>query len=145
MRKFNWDYLYFKITEKGYAINEYAQKKLGKSGSYLSYYKNRRIAPPTNSIVFMIKDLELNEDALWQIQEVEEPKVDVAEAVVEPENTDTVDTANELDTEILREIKDEIVKLREYVMYLNLNVNAIVKKDNTTPLERLLRMMLGDE
>jgi len=148
MRKFNWDYLYFKIAEKGYTISDYAQKKLGKSSSYLSYFKTRSKEPPRNQVVFMVKDLELNEDALWQIQEIEEPEI--VEEVVEPENTEAVDMASmQIDASVLEGIKDELTKLQLVVMHLTFAINNAIetmdKANKTSPVERLLRVMLGDE
>lgn len=86
MRKFNWDYLYYKIKDKGYTVAYYSTKLLGKSGSYLTYYKATGHNPPQNMITFMIKDLELDENALWQINETEN-----AVEVDEPQAPDEVE------------------------------------------------------
>ena len=110
MRKFNWDYLYFKIKEKGYTITYYSAKILNRHQSYLQYYKTRNEAPPQNVITYMIKNLELDENTLWQIdepkEEATEPNVvleKVADTsagavvceVVEPDTTETVEESEE--------------------------------------------------
>ena len=79
MKKLNWDYIHHCIKERtGYSLSKYSQVKLGRSESYLSQCKNGGFNLSKNALDYMIKDLGLEEDALWQTSEmdIEEMELD---------------------------------------------------------------------
>lgn len=75
MKKINWDYIHHCIKERtGYSLSKYSQVKLGRSESYLSQCKCGRLNISNNALTYMIKDLGMDENALWQISESDTTK-----------------------------------------------------------------------
>ena len=75
MRKLNWDYLYYAIRNKsGYSVVGYCKHKLNKHESYLSQCKRGTMRLSGNVLTYMIKDLDLDQNALWQISELDQPE-----------------------------------------------------------------------
>ena len=71
MKKLNWDYIHYCIKDRtGYSLSKYSQVKLGRSESYLSQCKNGGFNLSKNALDYMIKDLGLDEKALWQTDEI---------------------------------------------------------------------------
>lgn len=75
MRKLNWDYIYYAIRNKsGYSVIGYCKHKLNKNESYLSQCKRGTMRLSGNVLTYMIKDLDLDQNALWQISELDQPE-----------------------------------------------------------------------
>lgn len=115
--KLNYDYLFYKIREKGYSIETYCVKKLERSHGYLSALKSQRRIPQQDVIDYMIKDLELDLNALWQKAELEEPQKapDIPEEsefeILVKKQLEEINTK----VEMLLELEDKLNKVLKYL------------------------------
>ena len=172
MKKLNWDYLYHMIRKRsGYSVVDYCTHKLHKTGSYLSGFKRRGSEPNSNVITYMIKDLGLDQNALWQIDEFTEendPNELTAEEfnelftekrpdelpvatdeIVEKDSVDPVwlmNTLEDINTKLdmFLEMEERLVRVEESADRINAalaRVEEAVSKPRVSALEKLFKVL----
>lgn len=135
--KLNYGYLFFKIKQKGYSVEAYCVKKLGKSHGYLSALKSQSRIPQKEVLDYMIKDLELDTEALWQKTET----VDGKNPVEEMKPTGIPEKS---DFEIMVEkMLEEINTKLDLVLEMDEKLNRVIKYlPEKSPQERANELLV---
>lgn len=137
----NYDYLFFKIKQKGYPIEVYCIKKLGKSHGYLSSLKSQSRIPQKEVLDYMIKDLELNTEALWQKTETVDGKNPVEE--MKPTGIPEKSDFEIMVEKMLEEINTKLDLVLEMDEKLNKVIKYLPEKTPQDRADELLKTMLA--
>lgn len=161
MRKLNWDYIYYAIRNKsGYSVIGYCKHKLNKNESYLSQCKRGTMRLSGNVLTYMIKDLDLDQNALWQISELDQPEKPEENEMTAEEFNDKFTVTEESNDSKEDEIKhipakdvpreatnllEEINTKLDMVLELESKINRLeeaVNEISNTPKESVLDLVI---
>lgn len=126
MKKLNWDYIMYALKEKGYTMKTYSVK-LGKNDSYLSQIKCGYSNMQTDVLNYMIKDVPLDENCLFEKQELPKPKLSVDEAIEQFRKPEGLVIPEDSDFEVFvqKALNDIDAKL-EMLLELESKLNHII-------------------
>lgn len=131
--KLNWDYLEYELKKQGWSAKQYAMKKLRRSNSYLSAVKTGRMNLPENVLEFMIKDLNLNRDILFENVKTYNIKEEAKEELPPLESDFEIEVRA-----ALKEINEKI----DLLMELDDKLTNILKHlPQKTPLEKAVDLL----